>query len=83
MQNIFKTYLVKLYIAFYSKLVGLLYNYRAAQQGLEYAENLAFYVVIYSSILYKAIDTVNKAMYVSIDKVLSVYYDAQVIGVLV
>ena len=38
---------------------------------------------MHSSILYKGINIVNKAVDVSIDKVLSVCYDTQVIGILV
>ena len=38
---------------------------------------------MYSSILYKGINTVNEAIYVSVDEVLSVYYNVQVIRVLV
>ena len=83
LQDIFKTYFAKLYIAFCHKLVGLLHNYRATQQGLEYTEDLAFRVVTYINILYKGINTVNEAIYVSIDKVLSVYYNSQVVGVFI
>ena len=83
LQNIFETYLTKLYVAFSYKLVSLLYNYRAAQQGLEYTEDLAFYVITRYSVLYKGINIVNKAIYINIDKVLSIYYDSQVVGVFV
>ena len=76
LQDVFKTYFTKLYAAFNSKLVGLLYNYRATQQGLKYTEDLTFRIVIHCSILYKGINTVNKVMYISVDEVLSIYYDA-------
>ena len=83
LQNIFKTYFTKLRAAFSHKLVSLLYNYRASQQGLEHTKNLAFCVVTCYSILYKGINVVNEVIYVSVDKVLSIYYNSQVVGVLV
>ena len=76
LQDIFKTYFAKLYAAFCYKLVGPLYDYRAAQQGLKYTEDLTFRVVTRCGILYKGIDTVNEVVYISIDKVLSIYYDS-------